>query len=159
MPTHLLILSGRCLYRSSSSHISILPILGPQWVGGVAVEMAGGPAVPLLPGRHDCGCFDNSTVLPDECSTLEELAHFWGESLSAIHRAYIQCLGMLLIASVRSAKIGVEPIKLRLNECSTLEELASFRGEASSRLMLWPFSMIALPSGVAHCGCQADRIR
>ena len=50
-----------------------------QWVGGVAVEMAGGPAVPLLPGRHDCGCFDNSTVLPDECSTLEELASFWGD--------------------------------------------------------------------------------
>ncbi|KAK9917153.1 hypothetical protein WJX75_001354 [Coccomyxa subellipsoidea] len=50
-----------------------------QWVGGVAVEMAGGPAVPLLPGRRDCGCFDNSTVLPDECSTLEELAHFWGQ--------------------------------------------------------------------------------
>lgn len=120
-----------------------LPILGAQWVGGVAVEMAGGPAVPLLPGRRDCGCFDNSTVLPDECSTLEELAHFWGdEPFYTEHR--IQCLGMLLIVSVRSAKTGAEPIKLRPIECSILEVLASYWGEAASWLMLWPFSMIAL---------------
>ncbi len=43
--------------------------------------MAGGPAVPLLPGRRDCNnCFDNSTVLPDECFTLDELTNFWGEA-------------------------------------------------------------------------------
>ena len=48
-----------------------------QWVGGVAVEMAGGPAAPLLPGRQDCNCFDNSSVIADECSSLDQLADYW----------------------------------------------------------------------------------
>ena len=48
-----------------------------QWVGGVAVEMAGGPAAPLLPGRQDCNCFDNSSVIADECSSLDQLVDYW----------------------------------------------------------------------------------
>lgn len=50
-----------------------------QWVAGVAVEMAGGPAVPLLPGRPDCHCFDDDSLIPDECDTSDSQVAFWSE--------------------------------------------------------------------------------
>ena len=51
----------------------------PQIVASVSIEMAGGPAVPLLPGRPDCvDCFDDANGLPSECFTLDELVDFWG---------------------------------------------------------------------------------
>ena len=62
-----------------------------QWVAGVAVELTGGPAVPLLPGREDCGCFDDSSIIIDECTTAVDQLEFWREQLSS--PAY---LGILL---------------------------------------------------------------
>lgn len=57
-----------------------------QWVAGVAVEMTGGPAVPLLPGREDCNCFDDASLIPDECDTAETQVAFWSEPQLIIQR-------------------------------------------------------------------------
>ena len=50
-----------------------------QWVAEVAVELAGGPATPMLPGREDCGCFDNANIIADECAPATDLVSFWSE--------------------------------------------------------------------------------
>ncbi|CAL5220019.1 g1965 [Coccomyxa viridis] len=51
-----------------------------QWVAEVAVELAGGPATPMLPGREDCGCFDNTNIIADECAPATDLISFWSEA-------------------------------------------------------------------------------
>lgn len=59
-------------------HLRPLPIC-LQWVAEVAVELAGGPATPMLPGREDCGCFDNANIIADECAPATDLVSFWSE--------------------------------------------------------------------------------
>lgn len=65
--------------------------------------MAGGPAAPLLPGRQDCNCFDNSSVIADECFSLDQLVDYWRASLTNQKRVFfghVSCmdtsLGLLL---------------------------------------------------------------
>ncbi len=81
-----------------------------QWVAGVAVEMAGGPAVPLLPGRPDCNCFDDATLIPDECDTAESQVAFWSEGTS--HGNHFPARCAMHVASRDALITGV----LRLQE-------------------------------------------
>ncbi|CAL8464779.1 g4314 [Coccomyxa elongata] len=87
-----------------------------SWVGGVAVEMAGGPAAPLLPGRQDCNCFDNSSVIADECFSLDQLVDYWRAPLTNQQRVFFDHVSWMDTSPELVAIGGIKPSSQGLSD-------------------------------------------
>ena len=88
-----------------------------QWVAGVAVELTGGPAVPLLPGREDCDCFDDSSIIIDECTTAVDQLEFWREHLSS--PAYLGMLPRIQLLTRHTSAAYLDLVAVPCCQCCT----------------------------------------